>query len=920
MGLPIFFILGIVLNLAHSMEFQDSEPRHLVLNQTVTGILGEEVYLHCLYTGQMDILFSSWNRLDSSKRSKKMAGYIHLTPFNRENFDIPASPKNLTVKLNVTSLDLEGEYTCVINTVEDEVKDTMFLRVIARPGIDLTVKKEVVNRTLYHAVTCSASSAKPEAVIRWEISGALPRDDIFSVNTTNTVHLNGTTSSISVLSFPLIMNNESTVTCVVNHPAFTEPERANIEVETFVSPIMSMETILVQEEGEDFQEVICTATGGKPHPNITWRLPEFKNTPPILRNNSVNSDSVISSYRFPFDPYEGENVSCVFGYMFFPFINTRTITLPVYYLSSLHFVDYAIKSENQTSLAFEEGDTNITIRMGILGNVPSHEINCSREGQPLPEDVDVVGNDIFLRGPVELHLSGQYLCQASYRRHQVSLQFTIEVNPKVILPVTFPPNISVNFVENSDYIHIECLASNAVPTANVSWIISQEMNCTIQSNVTSFNGSYSVKSVLTVPNCMAREYVVECVVDHPAFMEKERRQIALPVCAPPNITLQSSIKWDSGVAYTWLVCSVQSQTPAEAITWAVDCHGIDIASSEFVMSQPDFQQSHMVVVQSVARIPIHSHAGCSVTCAVELQGLAKPENKSIVLPPLGPSASRVFLREERYTDNWHAVCEYSGDGVIPKISWVQSDEDTEIQSTTESKCNGIKVNVNLTSEFKLSQYEGKNLTCLIQNKFGKDERRTVHVPKYSISSIEVVNKTTLDRRSHGQHEHRLALQENLSNQKILLRAHGNAPSYKTTCYREGRSAAHTVGMALVFTEPVTERDAGLYTCQVSYHHHMAEVLIRVDVTSEETQHMIFITICFTSAAAITLVLIIVLFVLCTSGKRHSSQKKNRKERESLAALMQDPRCPERTMLPGEAGPNYAELVHYSIVLDVKSTV
>jgi len=90
-----------------------------------------------------------------------------------------------------------------------------------------------VNRTLYHAVTCSASSAKPKAVIRWEISGALPRDDIFSVNMTNTVHPNGTTSSISVLRFPLIMNNESTVTCVVNHSAFTEPERVDIEVDTF---------------------------------------------------------------------------------------------------------------------------------------------------------------------------------------------------------------------------------------------------------------------------------------------------------------------------------------------------------------------------------------------------------------------------------------------------------------------------------------------------------------------------------------------------------------------------------------------------------------------------------------------------------------------------------------------------------------
>ncbi|KAG1951364.1 poliovirus receptor [Pimephales promelas] len=908
-----------VLNLAHSMDLQDSEARDLVLNPTVTGILGEDVYLHCLYTGQSKIAYSFWNRLDSSKRSRKLAGYSQNKSFNREPFGIPAFPTNLTVKINVTSLDQEGEYACVFNSDEDEIKDTMFFRVIARPDIDVTVEKEVVNRTLYHAVTCSASSAKPKAVIRWEISGALPRDDIFSVNMTNTVHPNGTTSSISVLRFPLIMNNESTVTCVVNHSAFTEPERVDIEVDTFVSPIMSMETVLVQEGGEDFQEVTCMATGGRPNPKITWRLPEFKNTPSLLKNES-KSDSVISSYRFPSDLYEGENISCVFGYLFLPFINTRTITLPVYYLSSLLLKDVVDNSENQTSLAFVVGDASITIRMDVLGNVPSYKMNCSREGLPLPEDVDVVGSDIFIRGPVELHLAGQYLCQASYRRHQASLQFTIKVNPKVILPVTFPPNISLNLEENSGYIHIECLAFNAVPTANVSWIISPEMNSTIQSNVTSYNGSYSVKSVLTVPSCMARKYVAECIVDHPALMEKERRQIALPKCAPPNITLQSSIKWDSGVAYAWLVCSVQSQPPGAAISWAVDCHGIDSGSSEFVMSQPDFQRSHLIAVQHVAPIPIYSHAGCSVTCVVDLQGLEKPENKTIDLPRLGPSSSRVFLGEERYTHIWHAVCQYSGEGVKPIISWVLPGEDTAIPATTEFKYDGIKVEVNSTYEFELSQYEGKNLICLIQNKLGRDEKLAIRVPKYSISSIEVVNKTTFGRRSHDQHVHRITLQENLPNQKILLRAHGNASSYRTTCYREDGSAAHTVAMALVFTEPVSELDAGLYICHVSYHHHMAKVFIRVDVTSEETEHFIFITICFTSAAAIALILIIVLFVLCKSGKSHSSQKKNRIERESLSALMQDPRCPERTGLPSEAGPHYAELVHYSIVLDVKSTV
>lgn len=102
----------------------------MVLNQIVTGILGEEVYLHCLYPGQSDIEYSSWNRLDSSKRSKKMAGYKELQPYKKENFGFPSSPKNLTVKLNVTSLDQEGEYTCVFNTNDEELKDSILLKVI----------------------------------------------------------------------------------------------------------------------------------------------------------------------------------------------------------------------------------------------------------------------------------------------------------------------------------------------------------------------------------------------------------------------------------------------------------------------------------------------------------------------------------------------------------------------------------------------------------------------------------------------------------------------------------------------------------------------------------------------------------------------------------------------------------------------
>lgn len=103
----------------------------MVLDPTVTGIVGEDVYLHCMYTGQSKISFSSWNRLDSSNRARKMAGYKYgNVPFSKENFGIPESVTNLTVKMSITGFEVEGEYTCVFNSDDDETKETMFLSVI----------------------------------------------------------------------------------------------------------------------------------------------------------------------------------------------------------------------------------------------------------------------------------------------------------------------------------------------------------------------------------------------------------------------------------------------------------------------------------------------------------------------------------------------------------------------------------------------------------------------------------------------------------------------------------------------------------------------------------------------------------------------------------------------------------------------
>jgi len=59
----------------------------------------------------------------------------------------------------------------------------------------------------------------------------------------------------------------------------------------------------------------------------------------------------------------------------------RSLTCKTWFpldLSSLRLKDVVDPSENQTSLAFVVGDASITIRMDVLGNVPSYKMNCSR--------------------------------------------------------------------------------------------------------------------------------------------------------------------------------------------------------------------------------------------------------------------------------------------------------------------------------------------------------------------------------------------------------------------------------------------------------------------------------------------------------------------------------------------------------------
>ncbi|XP_076832979.1 uncharacterized protein LOC143477964 isoform X2 [Brachyhypopomus gauderio] len=928
MGLPGLVMVGILMNLLQSLHAEDTSD---VLHEThVTGVLGGEVYLGCLYTGKHNITVSSWNRMDSLRSSTKMAGFRYDgSPLQKGSFSIPASITNLTVKVSVDSLDLEGEYMCIFSSDDFDRKESLFLTVIAQPDVSIHVNEEVVDGTQYQNVICTAAHGKPLALISWEMRGSAPTTDIFSITTTNSTHSDGTGSITSLLRFPVALNSESSVSCVIQHPAWSEPNAVHVELHTFVSPLVTMEMQLTKKGGNDVVEAECRATGGRPHPHITWVLPNSADAPP----NSADAppphscgeglQSVGSCRWFPPYLFEGENITCVFGYSILPAAQTRTVTLPTLYITALQLKHPSVEMNNENSssvLTLEEGDGDVIITIEVLGNVPSYEISCSKDGGPLPENVSVSASELSIRGPTDRSLDGHYHCHASYHKHTASLQLQIQVNPRMLLPVSSPPNISLTLREEGDSIDVECLALDAFPAANVSWLLPQDLNSTVKSDITSYNSSHSVRSVLTLPACWPHDLIVQCVVEHPDIAGVESREVVFPSCVRASVMMRSRGEWENGMAYEVVECQADGVTPEATITWSADC-----TSGLAALGASGPQQGNGAQVRSSTRLSILSYAGCTVICVLDQDGQEEQMRRSINIPLKGPSEVHVSVGPQRDPPLWAAVCKYRGDAVIPNISWVLSNHNTTIvHPRIHIQYENITVLVTSTYEFQLHQHEGQDLTCVIANDYEEALKKTIHVPAFFISSIVLLNNTMALHRSRGQQTalQRVILQETLSHQRVVFKVNGNAPEYKFACSRADGSPVETVGTVLFFAEPVSERDAGLYRCHATWNHHKASVFIQVDVASQETPILKFIIICFCSAIAIILIMIISLCVFCKGGAGRNPSVKDRKNRESLAALMQDPRYPElkKSALAGGKAEEYAELVRYSIVIDVKSTV
>ncbi|KAG7243099.1 hypothetical protein INR49_016474 [Caranx melampygus] len=921
MGCSGLLILGLVLNFAHSLESQDTgdEPE-IEITRNVTAMLGEVAYLGCRYMGEGEIQKAEWKRKSNSKvKSTRLAGFQNGQPFSRDSFSKPDSITNLTVRMWVSSVDVEGEYICQFETEFEEFSDKAFVTVVARPEIQIIVDAEIINNTHHQMVSCSAIGGRPMPQISWLVSGLPPSDDLFTESVSGTAHSNGTSTLRSILHFSTHLQDEDSVTCVVQHPTLPNPKLTTVQVETFVRPNVTVKAEMVQQEGNEFWVVSCISSGGRPDTDISLALDTDEE---LQRENNTDSDVTSSSVFLRATAYEGHNVTCVFDHPKFTHSESRVITLPSFYLTGVQ-LDlksgvYSGDFQGAEVLELQEGHSEIVIGLQVVGNVPRYNVTCKKDDGPLPEGLDLVNSSLIVQGPVADQHAGLYKCVFSYHHHETTLRLNITVQPHVVQIV--PPTIRVDLQTIDGRRVIECSAADAVPAANISWLLPEGVSGVFWSNFTSHNGSHSVRGVFLLPACSPWEFTAECVINHPAFEVPENRSITLPLCARPNISITSSTEWKGGERFTKVDCSADSVASAAAITWDVKNSDNSIISN---LSEPEVQADGSVSARSSVLLLSSLHAGHNVTCVVEHPSLEAPEKRTIHIPVLRAPLLNVFVTQQ--TDSktlWQAVCECRAECDGKDLAWILPGK-AKGQTSLHIENEGRAQKPRLTYHFSLALHEGQDLTCVYNSEHGIIEKKTAHVPRYHISAVRILNHTTPLQNRYGGEPiiYRLALQEKHLNQKILLQVEGNVPQYELCCKRSDGSFAHMEGLALVFQKEPTEKDEGLYTCKASFYHHAATVKIQVEVTSEDRQLALIALSCMSSAAAIIIILVITLWVCCCT----ISNKAKHKKKESLSALttlMQEPGSPDfsKSGVVEKDTKEYAHLVSYSIVIDVKSTV
>ncbi|XP_071213413.1 CD166 antigen isoform X2 [Salvelinus alpinus] len=716
--------------------------------------------------------------------------------------------------------------------------------------------------------------------------------------------------------------------------------QASTTVNILVEPkvyVSAGSTALV-DGGNESVAATCIAERGRPAAEVSWETELFGRSE-VQTQDEPNGTST-TQVRYVLEPRrhsQGHTLTCVVRH---PALQTE-FRIP--YVLNVQFApEVTVVGYDQNWFV---GQDNVKLDCGAKANPPAHHFSWTRLDGPMPDGVDIVNNTFTFTRPLERNDSGLYRCEVSNdigpRGQDVHVWIQdMEEDMEIDRNVT-------GILGEDVFLRCQYLGQNDITDA--SW---KRPDSRMKQSMKKLTGYKNNKTFSKDPDFSApasptnltvkmRVSTLEAQGEYTCVFATDEEEITnsmfLTVLARPDIYTVVTEDTDNATHYQSVTCSATNGKPMALIRWEIN--GSPPTNDSSVGMRNTSYTNGTATMTSFLRFPTHLQDQDRVTCVVQHPTLPDPTTHVTVrVETFESPVMHVFVVRQRESPLWLAVCEYRGGRFGAHLSWVLPDNATG-HISFRSGYEGVRVLTNLTYEFSLALHEGQDLICLIQNRHGLKERRTVHVPKYYISSVRVLNQTTPLYKPYGDEFviHRMSLKENFHNQRILLKVYGSVPTYSLTCQRNDGTLVQMDGRALLFQSEVTEREAGLYTCQASFYHHQASVLIQVEVTSEdkqlsectltlscisETTILIVFIVCLSSAAAIT-ILLVTLCVFCKiNGDCLASKLESLAPLTSLTQELCSPelRKGKTVTVPGGGGQEYNQLLSDSIVIDARSTV
>ncbi|XP_017951561.1 nectin-1 isoform X1 [Xenopus tropicalis] len=260
--------------------FQGVHSQMVLVNETVSGYIGDDVMLHCNFVNAISsvkITQVTWQKsTNGSKQNVAIynpsMGMAILPPYKERVSFLSPSFRDGTIKLTRLQLEDEGAYICEFATFPTGNRESQLnLTVLAKPvnhmegtskqliAVPGSTKKVVV-------ATCISANGKPPSSVNWEtkLKGEAEFQEI--------KHDNGTVTVIS--RYLLVPNREAhrqPLTCVINYQ--TERYTQTVLLSVLYEPHVAIEGF----DGNWYVrrpevKLTCTADANPPPSLYEWRM------------------------------------------------------------------------------------------------------------------------------------------------------------------------------------------------------------------------------------------------------------------------------------------------------------------------------------------------------------------------------------------------------------------------------------------------------------------------------------------------------------------------------------------------------------------------------------------------------------------------------------------------------------------------